>query len=262
MQISKMNHQFLTKLFIFSFAMGGLLSMANAADEFAPTPYRPTLSNPAELSVPGWLELEVGWLDNRAGENRQSLPYLAKLAFNEDWGVMLGGELWIRDHLEETTSSGLGDTGVILKHRMPTSDKNQNFGIEAGVQFPTAKHGLGEGKTDYSVNGIYSLDFASEWRLDANLSATKLGSPDEGASSAAFLWATALSKQLGSWTLAGEVSRTHQAGAPNSMQWLTEASYQVHPHVVLDAGFSIIQQTQGNGHTLFFGATWLADKLF
>jgi hypothetical protein len=28
----------------------------------------------------------------------------------------------------------------------------------------------------------------------------------------------------------------------------------------LDAGLSVIQQTQANGHTLFFGATWLAEN--
>jgi hypothetical protein len=256
-----MDHKFLTKLIIYSFVTICSIGMANASGEIAPTPYRPTISNPAELPVPGWLELEVGWLDNRAAGKRQSLPYLAKLAFNEDWGVMLGGELWIRDHLGATTS-GIGDTSLTLKHRIATGNKNQNFGIEAGIKLPTAEQGLGSGKSDFTVNGIYSLDFASDWRLDANGSAIKLGTTDPGTGSVSYLWAMALSKGLGNWTLAGEISGTHQPGLQNSTQWLAAASYAVHPRIVLDAGFSVIQQIHGDGHTFFFGATWLADKLF
>ena len=61
---------------------------AQAADD-AVTPYRPSVSSPAQLPVPGQLELELGGLQTRLDDDRRaSLPYTFKLAFNEAWGVV------------------------------------------------------------------------------------------------------------------------------------------------------------------------------
>jgi hypothetical protein len=43
------------------------LSTAIAADEPSTTPYRPTVSTPANLSEPGWLEVEAGGQQTRGG---------------------------------------------------------------------------------------------------------------------------------------------------------------------------------------------------
>ena len=68
---------------------------ASAADDnaYTVTPYRPTLSTPANLSTPGWLELESGLqrLHNPDGAQRDSLPYTIKLALSPDWGLRVGG---------------------------------------------------------------------------------------------------------------------------------------------------------------------------
>ena len=40
------------------------------AEEPAATPYRPTVSNPAALSAPGYFELELGALSAKGGEAR------------------------------------------------------------------------------------------------------------------------------------------------------------------------------------------------
>lgn len=77
----------------------GLFTFANAADsEPSVTPYRPTVSNPADLSEPGWLELEMGAqrIEGGADHRRDSMPLLAKLAFTENWGILVGSELGIR----------------------------------------------------------------------------------------------------------------------------------------------------------------------
>src|SRR5437016_3240382 len=39
-----------------------------AADEPAATPYRPSVSTPAALSEPGWLEGELGWQRTSGGD--------------------------------------------------------------------------------------------------------------------------------------------------------------------------------------------------
>lgn len=228
----------------------------------AATPYRPTLSNPAELSAPGWLELEGGWLRSRdGGARRSSLPYTAKLAFSEDWGILVGGEARIRETQDGNSRSGFGDTSFVVKHRIATADEDLNFGIEAGAKAPTARRGLGSGQSDWTVNGIASLDFAESWRLDANLGVTRFGAVDAGQGRTSTLWAAALSKNLDAWSLAAELSGTRQNGVPDGRQWLVAASYAVTPQFVLDLGAARSRQGGDTQRSLLFGFTWLAARL-
>lgn len=241
----------------------GMTGYVHADGEVAATPYRPTVSNPAELSAPGWLELEAGWAHATGdGPSRLSLPYTAKLAFTQDWGVLLGGELWVHERDDGTSTSGHGDTSFTVKHRIATGDEHQNFGIEAGTKLPTARRGLGSGKPDWTVNGIYSLDFAENWRLDANLGVTRQGAPDAGQGRLSTLWAAALSRGSGAWTLAGELSGTHQTGTDDSVQAMAAAAYALTPRIVLDTGMSSTWQGSQRQQTLFVGVTWLAGKMF
>lgn len=245
-------------------AVGALLALgiAHADDEVAATPYRPTVANPAELPVPGWLEIETGWIRNHdGGTTHYGLPYTAKLAFNPDWGVLLGGELWARDREDGDAVSGRGDTSLVLKHRMAV-DEQHAFGIEAGVNLPTARTGLGSGKPDWTLTGIYSVDFAKDWRLDLNAGATRLGATEAGAGRVSAAWAASVSHGIQDWTLAGELSGSHQSGAGDQMQALAAVAYAVTPAVVLDAGFSVGRDDGDPQHALFFGVTWLAGKLF
>ena len=69
---------------------------------------------------------------------------------------------------------------VMLKQRFAVDDARA-FGLEAGVNFPTAKNELGSGKTDYSLNGIYSADLG-RYHFDLNLLATRLGRVEPGQS--------------------------------------------------------------------------------
>ena len=68
-----------------------LLALASAAraadDEPTTTPYRPSVSTPAALSAPGWLEIEAGWQHNHADDaRRDSIPLSFKLAFDRGLG--------------------------------------------------------------------------------------------------------------------------------------------------------------------------------
>lgn len=241
----------------------GLIATATADDAPGATPYRPTISNPAELSAPGWLELEMGWNhQNNRSDRRQALPYTAKLALDEEWGILVSGEAFIRESGSEANGNGFGDTSFIIKRRFATADENLNFGIEAGLKLPTAHHQLGSGKTDWSINGIVSYDFDDSWRLDVNLGVTRLGARalEEGLTST--LWAAAVSKNFGDWGVAVEHSGTYQRGLPNGRQWLIATSYAVSPRFVLDMGATHDRRDRETGHSLFFGFTWLASRLF
>jgi len=246
-----------------------LLSLAGAAafaDDAQPsvTPYRPSVSTPAALSAPGWLELEAGVQSDRgdASVRRDSLPYTLKLAFTPDWGIRLGGEAWVHAHDDAIGSvSGAGDTSVTLKRRFAV-DETHAFGLEAGATFATGHAGITQEKTSYTVNGIYSADIG-DFHTDINLAATRLGLADPGTSRTQMLWAASLSSTINDkWGWVGELSGTHQGGAGSQSQVLGAASYNASKTMTLDAGLS---RALGGGErrwSVFAGMTVLMGRLF
>lgn len=205
------------------------------------TPYRPTVSTPAALSAPHWLEAELGGIvaiDQPAGEpsHRTSVPYALKYAFSEDWGVRVVGEALVHVGDDGGRETGFGDTGVVLKRRFAVDDR-QAFGLELGALYPTARPALqlGSGKPDYSVNGIYSVD-AGGWHADANLIETRMGARDD-ASRWQTVAAVAASHPLSDrWQFAGEFSGSRQRGNPGTAQFLAALSCAVRRDAVIDFG--------------------------
>src|SRR4029077_20998047 len=159
--------------------------------------------------------------------NQDSVPYTLKLAFSPDWGIRIGGNAYIRNtDFDGRETRGFGDTAIILKRRFGVDDASA-FGIEAGTNIPTAKAGLGSGKADYALNGIYSADLGA-YHTDVNVLLTRIGAIDPGQGRLQTGWAAALSRQLDDhWGVVGEVSGTRQDGAPSAAQWLMAASYTV-----------------------------------
>ena len=203
-------------------AMGaGADARAESTDspEVAVTPYRPTVSTPAALSAPGWLEVESGLqgVDAGGSTHRDSLPYSLKLAFSADWGVRIGGEAWVQNPVAPGERiSGAGDTSLVLKRRFAVNDQTA-FGLEFGVTAPTARGGdhSGSGKTDYTATGIYSVDFAHSLHADINLGVTQLGVANPATSRRQTLWAAAVQDGVSEkWGIVAELSGTRQAGVP------------------------------------------------
>jgi hypothetical protein len=245
-------------------ALAGPVRAADAGEEPSVTPYRPSVSTPAALSAPGWLELELGAqrTHGRQQSRRDSLPYTLKLAFSEDWGIRVGGDAWIRER-DETGDrlSGGGDTSVVLKRRFGI-DETSAFGVEAGASLPTAKAGLGSGKSDYSINGIYSVDL-DRYHADLNLVTTRLGQADPGVSRHQVLWAASLSTALTDrWGVVGELWGTRQRGAERTAEFLAAASYNVSRSMTLDAGVSRSIRSNVPTWSVFAGFTVLVGRLF
>jgi hypothetical protein len=228
------------------------------------TPYRPSVSTPAALSAPGYLEVEAGGLHANAagGAQRDSLPYTLKLAFSEDWGLRFGGEALVR----QTDGaggriSGLGDSSLVAKRRFAVNDRSA-FGLELGATLATGKTGISSGHTDWSLNGIYSADLGA-FHTDLNLMTTRLGAADVGASRGQVLWAASLSRALDErWGVVGELSGTHQRGADGSSQALVAASYNLSKALTLDFGVSRSLRSGVSDHSVFGGLTVLGPKLF
>ena len=208
------------------------------------------------------MELGVQRVQGGDAARRDSLPYTFKLAFSPDWGVRLGGDLQVRStDFDGSRLNGIGDTAVILKRRFAVSDEPA-FGLEAGANLPTAKDGLGSGKTDYSVNGIYSADLG-HYHMDLNLAPARLGRIDPGQGRWQTTWAGALSRPLNDrWGVVGEFSGTRQSGTPNTAQFLLAGSYNLSKRIVFDAGASRGLNRNSPDWSLFGGVTVLVGRIY
>jgi hypothetical protein len=159
----------------------GAVWAAAGDDAPAATPYRPSVSTPAALSAPGWIEIEAGLQHDHdaAVVRRDNTPLTFKLAFTPDWGVRVGADGWVGSRDDGGRTSGVGDTSVIVKRRFAIDDDSA-FGLEGGATLPTGRHGVGSGsgKPDWSITAIHSADFGAVWHSDVNLGATRLGGPE------------------------------------------------------------------------------------
>ena len=225
-----------------------------AQDEAGVSPYRPSVSSPAQLPLAGQLELELGVLRNKTDNtSRDSTPYLFKLAFNKEWGILIGGESYVatRDEIAHK-EKGVGDTSIVLKRAFILDDRTA-MGLEFGTKLATAKDTIGSGKTDYTVNGILSKDLGA-LHFDGNLNLTHLGLHEEGAATNLLGWAASFSLPLADkWQVIGEPSGTHQNGKPSSTQILTALAYSPSKKLTIDFGVSKGLNKTSQGYAIFAG---------
>jgi hypothetical protein len=235
-----------------------------AGDTPSVTPYRPSVSTPAALSAPGWLEVEAGGLHASAAgpARRDSLPYTLKLAFTEDWGLRFGGEALVRQTDDSGQHlSGLGDSSLVAKRRFAVNDSSA-FGLELGATLATGRAGISSGHTDWSLNGIYSADLGA-FHTDLNLMATRSGAAEPGVNRMQGLWAASLSRSLNDqWGVVGEFSGTHQGGMAGTSQALVATSYNVSKAMTLDFGLSHSLRSGVPDRAVFGGITWLGPRVF
>jgi hypothetical protein len=210
-----------------------------AAGDDGVTPYRPSVSSPAQLPLAGQLELELGGLHVKTGDaRRDSLPYLFKLAFDSQWGLLIGGEAQVSARDESgNRARGVGDTGLVLKRAFAVDDASA-FGLELGVKLPSARDSIGSGETDYTLNGIYSRDLSSV-HMDANLNFTRLGAAETNTAHTQTGWSASFSAPLAQrWGATAELSGTHRKGTANTAQLLAALSYSPNPRLTLDCGLA------------------------
>ena len=240
-----------------------VVTLAAHADEDGVTPYRPSVSSPAQLPVAGQLEFEAGYLGMHSdGARRDSLPYLFKLAFSEQWGLLLGGEAIVQAPGESGQKTrGLGDTQITLK-RAFVLDPASAFGLELGAKLPTARDAIGSGKTDVTLNTIYSRDLGTV-HMDANANVTRLGlrEPDSG------LVQTGLSASFSTpvaerWGATAELSGTHRQRVANGAQMLLAAAYSPSKRMTIDFGMAHGLGNSSSAWSIFSGVVLPVAKLW
>ena len=237
--------------------------LAQAQDGDPVLPYRPSVASPAQLPVPGQLELEAGGLLSKTGATRRaSLPYTFKLALTPEWGVLLGGEAFVR--ARDATGlgdSGLGDTSIVLK-RAFLLDSATALGLELGWKLPTAKDCIGSGKSDVSLNGIFSRDLGVV-HMDANLNATRLGASEPGMGRVQTGWAASFSTPVSArWGATAEVSGARLRGVPDAAQLLLAATWSPTPRLAIDIGMARGLTAASPDWSLFSGLVVPLGKLW
>ncbi len=244
-----------------------LLPSLSLGQELRATPYRPTLSNPAQLSVPGYVELEMGWqsLKGKAADDyRHSVPYLLKLAFSDRIGILIGGEAVIINDSEQTpTLAGFGDLTPLLKFTVPLpSPRSSAVGLEVGAKLPTAPKTVGSGQTDYLVTGIYS-GVIGPLGIDLNLGYTRFGGTVSEGGKDQLFWAASTAYGLtDKWSVAGELAGTMRNNVKPFTQVLTSTSYFLSPGLVGDLGAAFGLNGASQEWTLFAGMTILLGKVW
>lgn len=236
---------------------------AFADDETGVTPYRPSVSSPAQLPVAGQLELEYGGLFSKTDNTRRnSLPYLLKLAFNKEWGILLGGDAYVsQKDASGVRARGLGDTTLVLK-RAFLMDDTTAFGLELGAKIPTAKDSLGSGKADYSINSIFSKDIRKV-HMDANLNLTRFGAIDTGTARMQTGLSSSFSIPVSEkWGATAELSGTHRNGAANTAQFLTAATFNASKQLTIDIGVARGLTSASPDWSFFTGVVMPITKLW
>jgi hypothetical protein len=236
---------------------------AFAADDDGITPYRPSVSNPAQLPLAGQIEFELGGISARNGDaRRDGLPYLFKLAFNKQWGVLLGGDAYVSERdASGSRVRGIGDTAVTLK-RAFVMDDEMAYGLEFGLKLPTAKEATGSGKADYTLNGIFSKDFG-KLHMDANLNFTRLGEADAGTSRAQTGLSAAFSLPVADkWSAIAELSGVRHNGEAGTSQLLTALAYSPSKWLTFDVGIAKGLTSASQDWSVFTGVVMPIARLW
>ncbi|MCU6432817.1 transporter [Undibacterium sp. Jales W-56] len=244
-------------------SLAGVSLMAIADDDSGITPYRPSVSSPAQLPLAGQVELEMGLLSSKQGDSRRdSLPYQLKLAFNPQWGILIGGEAAVSARDDSgNRARGLGDTTLVLK-RAFLIDDSRALGLEFGIKVPTAKDTIGSGKADYSINGIYSQDIGKV-HMDANLNFVHLGIADPDTSSTQTGLSASFSTPISEkWSATAELSGTRRSGTDSTSQLLLALAYSPSHKMTIDFGVAKGLNTASPDLSLFTGIVLPLAKLW
>ncbi|MFZ6751293.1 transporter [Undibacterium sp. Ren11W] len=239
------------------------LQVLAADNDDAITPYRPSVSSPAQLPLAGQLELELGGLSSRSDEaRRHSMPYQLKLAFSQEWGVLVGGELLVvANDGAGQVDRGYGDTSLVLK-RAFIVDEQSAFGLELSAKAPTAVKALGSGSADYAINSIYSRDFGA-LHMDANLNLTRLGVAETDTSRMQTGLSSSFSTVLSEhWGITGEWSGSRRNGTKAQGLALFAFSYSPSKRMTMDIGVSKGLTTSSPDLALFAGIVLPVAKLW
>jgi len=246
--------------------IAAIAARADDADAPSANPYQPTVTIPASLTAPGWVEVELGGQSFRQPDESSLsiLPYSLKLSLTDNWAIRATGNAWIVGNgANGMHLSGMGDTSLLVKRRFAVDDQSA-FAVELGPTFATSRRGLGQTATASDLRLIYSADIGT-LHTDANVILNEYASKDvpPGASriqaTYAWAWSHSFNDQ---WGGVIEPSAVRQSGLPTATQLLAAATYNYSKSVVVDLGATKGLNPQSPKWSAVLGVTFLAGRLF
>lgn len=206
---------------------------AQQPPELVATPNRPTVTNTADTTQLGVLEIEFGV---SAAATQQSLQGLLKFGVLRDLELQWAGSPW--QHDASLHAGGVTDTDLGFKWRFLHQGKRRpTLSLQYNAKLPTAGTVLGTGQTDHIVTLLASKDLPANFHLDANLNSQWLSRPGGGFDHNWLPDFTLSYSLTHKWTVAMEFSGNTRADAvaPSVVQNLWAISYAAKPRLVLDS---------------------------
>ena len=167
----------------------------------------PTITDAAELSAPGWVELDPGVLKDLVGDPNVGFPATLKYTTRNNRLQYL---LATDSVVTQGSTTGFGDTYVGAHYLFKTQDKGgYDIALKGIIKIPTAPIDVGgTGKYDLSAFLLVSRDI-TKWGLheDMNAGISAIGnSPQAGYTGQALLsYSTTTPFRGGRWQYTNEV---------------------------------------------------------
>ena len=201
--------------------------------ELTATPNRPTVTNTAETTQFGVLEIEFGI---SSAARQQSVQSLLKFGLLRNVELDCAGSFW--QHDASVHYVGVSDTNVGFRWRfLHQAKRKPTLTVEYSAKFATAGPIEGSGHVDQIVTLLASKDLPKRLHVDGNLGYTWLGRPGDSFDHNWQPSGTLAYALTNKWQLAMEFSATTRANStrPAVTQNLWAVSYTLRPRVVLDS---------------------------
>ena len=223
-------------------------------DPITATPNRPTVTNTAETTQYGVVEIEYGV---NVADTLQSLNGLLKFAAAKDVELRIAANHWQHDATVHDSSPGDTFLGAKWRFLHQKDGWQPTMSLQYTGKVPTASALQGSGRDDQQFSFLVSKDLTSRHHVDFNLNRNWFGRTTGGYDAAwqpTFTYNYAFTKK---WTGEAEVfgSSRQNADTPENVGTLYAVAYTMRPRLVLDTAV----QFGLTGRTNQFPAvTWLA----
>jgi hypothetical protein len=201
-------------------------------DEIVATPNRPTVTNTADTTQRGVLELEFGIYSAR---RQQALQGLLKFGLFRDLELQWSGNPW--QHDADAHEAGVSDNLAGFRWRFHHQGRlTPTLSFQYNVSLPSATGSLGNGDVGHNFTLLASKDLPAKFHVDTNLNYQLFHRP--GGYDHFWLPDFTLSRQLtDKWSVSMEFSGNTRANAatPAVIQNLWAVGYAVKPRLVLDS---------------------------
>ena len=226
---------------------------------------RPTVTDPASLTAPGWLESEFGFAKGLDRDRNFSTPFLMKLTSkNERFQYRLSFDGYLKPG---EGKDGFGDTYLGFQYLFAKQEKSR-FDISGRLtfKFPTAPASIGgTKKVDFNLLLLASRDFSPKVHGDFNLGVSSLSRSDAPGTDTQVQATASFTFPLkgGRWQYTNElVYNSPISGGRASLTTMHGFTYAVHRYDVYDVAVQWGLQGDGANFQVLFGKTFFLGKLF